>query len=90
MSPDRSELAYRSGQGKAVLSWLQIAAGIFRALVVLAERPMQGHSERFAMQPRPAEDVNFSRGRPDQREIPVCETIPRSPLGSPLPAGLLH
>lgn len=90
MSPDHSELAYRLGQGRAELSWLQIAAGAFQALVVLAERPMQGHSEQFVMQLRPAEEVNLFRSRLDQREIPACETIPRNPRESQLPAGLLH
>ena len=52
------ELARYLGQGKAVLSRLQVAAGAFQVLVVLAERPMPGPSERFVKQLRSAEVVN--------------------------------
>lgn len=79
MSPDQSELALRLGQGRAELSRLQIAAGVSQALVALAERPIQSPSERFVMQLRPADEVNFFRRRLDQHETPACETIPRSP-----------
>jgi hypothetical protein len=91
VSPNHLGLAQHLDQGRAALScWSQTAAGVFQALVALAEQPKSSPSERFVVQLRSADEVNSFPSRLDQHETPACETIPRSLRGSPLLAGLLH